>query len=199
MNVAFRLSPICLFVTWLALAMAILVSTYIGSEAGAESSGFRDVLVTDMPGCRYGVAAINDLDAAWVDDVGAGWYMNYAVGMPPASNGAEYVPLVWVQQDKDGEVYLPSYSTSPPITDEGLGTLIDQYPGALWIVGNEVDRAPAPGSSPQGDTYPQLYARAYYEIYHFIKARDPAAQVANSGLVEITPGRLQYAHLRCFP
>jgi hypothetical protein len=37
-----------------------------------------------------------------------------------------------------------------------------------------------------------VYAQAYHDIYHFIKARDPSARVANAGLVQVTPGRLQY-------
>ncbi len=42
---------------------------------------------------------------------------------------------------------------------------------------------------------PDLYAEAYHDIYHFIKDRDPSAQVAISGLVRISPGRLQYLDL----
>jgi hypothetical protein len=67
---------------------------------------------------------------------------------------------------------------------------IQNRPGALWIVGNEVDRI-----NIQGDTYPDVYARAYHEVYNFIKERDPSAQVAISGLVQVTPGRLQYLDL----
>ena len=40
--------------------------------------------------------------------------------------------------------------------------------------------------------YPDIYALAYHDIYAFIKQRDPSARVAPSGLVEVTPGRLQY-------
>jgi hypothetical protein len=61
-------------------------------------------------------------------------------------------------------------------------------------VGNEVDRGPDPGQTVvnQGDTHPEIYARAYHDVYQYIKNRDPLAQVANSALVQVTPGRLQY-------
>ena len=39
---------------------------------------------------------------------------------------------------------------------------------------------------------PEIYADAYHDVYHFIKDRDPSARIAISGLVEVTPGRLQY-------
>jgi len=61
-------------------------------------------------------------------------------------------------------------------------------PGKLWIVGNEPDVA----NAFQDATYPQWYARAYHDIYAFIKQIDPNAQVAIAGLSMITPGRLQY-------
>jgi hypothetical protein len=57
----------------------------------------------------------------------------------------------------------------------------------LWIVGNEPDRRMA-----QDDLCPQQYAEAYHDVYHFIKDRDSTAQVAVTGLVEVTPGRMQY-------
>jgi hypothetical protein len=69
----------------------------------------------------------------------------------------------------------------------GLGSIVTANPGHLWLVGNEVDRV-----FWQDDIMPALYAEAYHDIYQFIKARDPSAMVAISGLVEVTPGRLQY-------
>ena len=68
-------------------------------------------------------------------------------------------------------------------------------PGSLWIVGNEPDRGPNPEDCTRGvqdDTYPEVYARFYHDVYAFIKQRDPSAQVAIAGLVQVTPGRLQY-------
>jgi len=69
------------------------------------------------------------------------------------------------------------------------GTIIkaaQTNPGSLWLLGNEVERAS------QDEMLPESYAQAYHELYHWIKAADPTAQIANAGLVQPTPLRLQY-------
>lgn len=146
------------------------------------------------PSCRFGVAAMGNDQVPFVDVLGAGWHLNFGSNSASASNGAEFAHVISVKQDKNGAQYLPTYTISPGLTDAGLGAQIDNNPGALWIVGNEVDRGPNPGQteSVQGDTHPDVYARAYNEVYHFIKQRDPSALVAISALVQVTPGRLQY-------
>ncbi len=115
----------------------------------------------------------------------------------PAANGAEYVHVIWTEQDKDGTTgeYLDTYQVIPRIDNNSLGYLLDKRPGRMWVVGNEVDRAPDPPPDTgvgQGDTYPQVYADIYHEVYHYIKAWDPTALVAPSALVQFTPGREQY-------
>ncbi|MGH2538316.1 MAG: hypothetical protein ACRDHL_13045 [Candidatus Promineifilaceae bacterium] len=148
--------------------------------------------------CRYGVAALDDSQVDWVGDVLAGWYLNFGSDSVPASNAAEFVAVITVRQNKTAEgEYLPSYTVAPPLTPTHLGALVASRPGRLWLVGNEVDRGPNPGEtqSVQGDTFPDVYARAYNEVYHFIKQYDPTALVAVSGLVQVTPGRLQYLDL----
>jgi hypothetical protein len=145
--------------------------------------------------CRYGIAVLGNGQLDWLEEFAAGWHLNFGVYSLPASNGAEFVPIVRVEQNKTPEgVYLPSYTVIPELNDDNLGHQIDLRPGALWIVGNEVDRGPDPGmiEGGQGDIFPALYAEAYHEVYHYIKERDPSAKVGISGLVEVTPGRLQY-------
>jgi hypothetical protein len=145
--------------------------------------------------CRYGVVAKGQEQVDRVGDFGVGFYVHFGGFLFPATNAVDIVGMVDIRQDKlpDG-TYLPSYSISPELEDSGLGIWIDERPGTLWMVGNEVDRGPDPGGSHrvQGDTFPEIYAEAYHDVYHFIKERDPTARVANSGLVQVTPGRLQY-------
>lgn len=151
-----------------------------------------------LANCRYGVAALGTPQVDWIDDLGAGWYLNFGPAAASASNSAEYVPMVSIRQNRDADGnYLPTYTVSPPLTENGLGNVVDSRPGTLWILGNEVDRGPDPGQTQggQGDTFPDVYARAYHEVYYFIKQRDPSAQIANSALVQVTPGRLQYLDL----
>jgi hypothetical protein len=80
------------------------------------------------------------------------------------------------------------------MSNNSLGFLVERRPGRIWIVGNEVERGPNPsdGAPGQGDTMPQMYARIYHDVYHYIKSWDPTALVTPSALVEFTPGRAQY-------
>ncbi len=138
--------------------------------------------------CRYGIAAWTQLHVKPLSEFHAGWYLTFNTRSPRAHWNVEYVPVVRIKQDRDANGYrLPTVSVAPPLTDDGLGALVDSRPGALWFVGNEPDRVYW-----QDDTMPDAYARIYHDIYHFIKQRDPTAQVGIAGLVQVTPGRMQY-------
>lgn len=144
------------------------------------------------PNCRYGVSSGLVSENPFIDALRVGWILNFGSTpgrvVPP---GVEYVPMVRMKQNKTTQgVRLPSYTiTTQPLTDNpgGLGPLLASYPGKLWIVGNEVDR-----EAWQDDMEPYVYARAYHDVYHFIKQRDPSAKVGISGLVQVTPNRLEY-------
>ena len=143
--------------------------------------------------CRYGIGNEPGKDAnKWMDFMGAGHYINFIYKPlgPPVPESVEFFPQVRISQDKQGNQYLPSVSIRPPLNMDqgGLGKHVLANPGKLWIVGNEPDVA----NAFQDATYPQWYARAYHDIYAFIKQIDPNAQVAIAGLSMITPGRLQY-------
>lgn len=145
--------------------------------------------------CRYGVTVFNNQHAYFdiVENLNAGWYLSFSVAwQPPGPSQSEFVQMVRLSQGRalrgGTDVCGPNYGyeIAPPLTDAGLGALVDQNPGAIWVVGNEPDRIG------QDDVCPQQYAQAYYDVYQFIKGRDPTARVAVAGLVEVTPGRLQY-------
>jgi hypothetical protein len=174
-----------------------------GTGATQDSAAYLPYISTSgsaplpYPNCRYGTTTWGSDQWDWLPELGAGWFLYYW-GDVQGLNGIEPIQIIWVQQNKDDDGnYLPGYWTRPELTDASLGTLIETNPGRLWIVGNEVDRGPDPGetTSSQGDTFPEVYALAYHDIYHFIKQHDPTAQVGVAGLVEVTPGRLQYLDL----
>ena len=137
--------------------------------------------------CRYGVAADYD-QAAWLPTVGAGWYINFGTASS-AIPDTEFVQFITIHQNKNGTIYLPSFTVGPALTESELGAVVDANPGHLWVVGNEIERVG------QGDIYPDIYAIAYHDVYHFIKQRDPSAQVAVAALVQVTPARLAYLDL----
>ena len=142
--------------------------------------------------CRVGVSAgTGDIPTqiSWIPYFKSGWFLNFATSSQSVPSNVDFVPMIGVFQVKDGNTRLPDYTTNIALTDAGLGAKIANNPGATWIVGNEVDRIG------QGDIEPHIYAIAYHDIYYFIKERDPTALVAVSGLVEVTPNRLQYLDL----
>jgi hypothetical protein len=149
--------------------------------------------------CRYGVAGGQADYLGWIgaQNLGIGWNLDFSAHDPDHRIvGSEYVQVIRVLQGRDSSGnYLNTYDVNPPLTDGGLGAVIADNPGSLWLVGNEPDRGPTVPTDPnrvQDDTFPAIYAMAYHDIYGFIKSHDPNAQVANAGLVEVTPGRLQY-------
>jgi hypothetical protein len=157
--------------------------------------------VETFANCRYGAAPAEDdlgQKTAVISELGAGWYLTFNTKPvhPPPPNGAEFVHMIQIRQKKDGFDYLPGYDIIPKLNN-GLANYIKENPGDIWILGNEVDRGPNPDETNpevrgQGDTHPEVYARAFHEAYQFIKNADPTAQIAISGLVQVTPGRLQY-------
>ncbi len=100
----------------------------------------------------------------------------------------EYIQTIRIRQNRGGDgSYLSGFVVTPSLTITGLGDAVINNPGSLWIVGNEPDR-----DTIQDDTYPEVYAQAYHDVYSYIKSLDPTAQLANAGLVGFTPGREQY-------
>lgn len=175
----------------------------IASEPSPASTDSEvDLTALTPTSCRYGVGYVPDFSQSlnWVPTLNAGWYINFnAQPWGPKVENAEFAPVVRVRQDRgpNGE-RLSTYSFNPPLANyyldgnnelrEGLGMLVGKNPGHFWIVGNEVDV----DNPVQDNTFPQVYARAYHEAYHFIKGVDPTAKVVVAGLSMMTPGRLQY-------
>jgi hypothetical protein len=81
-----------------------------------------------------------------------------------------------------------SYTYAP--SGSKLQQAITNNPGAVWLIGNEPDR-----KQWQDDLEPQIYARAYHELYDLIKTSDPTARVFAGGIVQPTEIRLQYLDL----
>ena len=146
------------------IAIIITLSFHENRAAAIEPS----LTNTVAPSCRAGVTAHAREHIVWIDEVGAGWYVYFGVYPETVARGADIAPVISVKQDKNGAQYLDTYTINPSL--ESLEPRILSRPGTLWIVGNEVDRGPNPGETTggQGDTYPDVYARAYNEIYHFI-------------------------------
>ena len=151
------------------------------SEPAGEASA-------TAPNCRYGVTA-SQKGASQISPMKIGWVVTFGPSKPNwIPSNVSHTPMIRLEQNRDSEgKRLPTYTARPSLTDSGLGQQIQANPGAVWIVGNEVDRV-----FWQDDLMPEVYADAYHDAYHFIKQKDPTAKVAVSGLVLVSPGRLQY-------
>ena len=147
----------------------------------------------------------------------AGWYVNFSVDPdPPRPGGIKHVQTVrlhqvtecWPERIRDRQacpyVEPHTYTLTSPPTREELRASVAANPGALWLIGNEMDRYDwgvrdrhtpgqylvAPGG--QDEMLHQLYAHAYHELYHLIKEVDETALVAIGGVIQATPARLWY-------
>lgn len=130
----------------------------------------------DSPRSRVCVAvpgpdvALKDFD--W-QGAAPGWWLNWNVlSQPPAG-----VPFAQMVRVPAGELH-----PAPAI----LQATARHNPGALWLIGNEMDVAW------QDNATPDQYAQAYAAAYTAIKTGDPTAQVAIGGVSQPTPLRLAY-------
>ncbi len=151
--------------------------------------------------CRYGVGYVPSLPRSldWVPTLDAGWYVNFSASTWGQNvHSAAFTPVIRVRQVQVNGTRTDNFNVMPPLSfnyrDEqgnlqnGLGQMVSSNPGNIWLVGNEVDV----NNYIQDNTMPQVYARAYHDIYHYIKLIDPTAKVAIAGLSMMTPGRLNY-------
>lgn len=181
----------------LALSAGLLIHSLTSVAANPEHPSAITANGEALSGnCRYGITPLNETQAAWVQTLGTGWYLNFNSN-PFTVNGwdAEYVPMVRVKQSKDGSGnYLNDYYTLPNLT--AIQNRVQAFPGQLWILGNEMERGPnygqPNGDGAQDDIFPEIYATAYHDLYHFIKGLDSTAQISPGGLIQATPGRMQY-------
>lgn len=67
-----------------------------------------------------------------------------------------------------------------------ISQIAQNNPGALWLIGNEMDVIW------QDNSTPEQYAAAYHDVYATLKQADPTSRVAIGGVSEPSPLRLQY-------
>jgi len=148
------------------------------------------------PLCRFGVnfnvqksGPPSDLTNYDIASLRAGWYIDYrALNEPPRPNGAEYVHMIRLSQERIESTETYTYTYSPRRSQ--LTTILGNNPASTVFVGNEPDRIQF-----QDGIDPDVYADAYHEIYHLIKKIDPTARVFAGSIVQPTELRLEYLDL----
>ena len=171
----------------IAVGCFLLFCFVITGSASSTVVGYSEenlptqAMAQSIPLCRFGVGATSNISDYPVQDLKLGWYLDWSVrtnSVPPT--GIEYMPTVHTWQTGPN-----SYSFTPDqVTLEAMAT---SNPGMVWLIGNEPDRRHW-----QDDVEPHLYARAYHDVYHILKAADPTAQIASGSIVQPTPVRLLY-------
>lgn len=166
--------------------------------------------IPPAPLWRFGVAlarrALTDYDSYGLASMRFGWYVNFGVDANPSTSyGMEFVQTVRIHQLKKaldgsttdcrvGPYYVTpyTYTVSPSVSQ--IQSIAASHPGMTWLIGNEMERVDwGSGScSRQDEMLPELYAKAYHDLYLAIKSADSTAQVAIGGMVEFTDLRSQY-------
>jgi hypothetical protein len=164
-------------VTLCVMAAGSLAAALLATGALHSASPDSPVSTASYPNCRFGVGgSVSGFDVAALN---VGWHLSFGTqSSPPHPAGAEYVQVIRLGQ-------IPGGFTFSPVTDT-LYSIMDQNPGAMWLIGNE------PDSPYQDDLTPEVYARAYHHLFYLIKQHDPSAQVGMAGIVQPTPLRFQY-------
>jgi hypothetical protein len=164
------------------LGLALLGSVWVvqarlDDRPGVIEGRSSAALGVNYPNCRFGVGG--NTSAFSVTALNIGWSMDWGTQLnPPHPNGAEYIQVVTIKPATGGYVFNPPTST--------LYAILDQNPGATWLIGNE------PDSPWQDNLWPETYAQAYHQLYYLIKQRDSSARVGAGNIVQPTPLRMQY-------
>lgn len=196
---------------WFVLTIALIAGGrgWQADESAAAQGPERPVLPARAPlptdtlpsstNCRYGISQLFTPwpMLAWAPMLGAGWFANFN-HYEPIEPHSEFVFTIRLRQLFDSQgARLPAYKVLPPLAEfyeedgdtfRGLGHYVRSRPGAMWLVGNEIEI----DNTRQDNIMPEIYARAYHEVYHYIKGIDPTARVAIGSVTMGTPGRLQY-------
>lgn len=148
----------------------------------------KDIVYTDTsPG--GGTVTVN------ISPLRIGWYLTYGAYSRAQSipRGVAFMPTIRVLQSGDNDYTYSIYANHATTTPAMLKQAIADNPGAEWFIGNEPDRrTDIVNGIQQDESEPHIYAKAYHELYHFIKSEDPTATIIAGSIVQPTELRLKY-------
>lgn len=173
----------------LALALGVMLSqAQPPAPLRTLNSGHHFLPPYTSPRDRFGFDASGSLSEYDVSELHAGWYSDWTANLDPAHpDGVAYVQLV-VFPDGADDPYDPAQVAVKP-NRTAIAQIATAHPGSLWMIDNEPDSLYEPYSKPID---PDVYAHAYHDFYTYIKELDPTALIANGGIVQPTPCRMEY-------
>lgn len=167
-------------IAWISLMLvggALAVSAQMIDQRAAPEYPAAIGASANFPNCRFGVGG--NVQPYGVTALNIGWHMDWTAQLNPAHpNSAEYIQVVRIKPAAGG------YTFNPPVST--LYAIMDQNPGAIWLIGNE------PDSPFQDNLRPEIYAKAYHQLYYLIKQHDPSARIGAGNIVQPTPLRMLY-------
>ncbi len=169
----------------------LLLGTILGFFVGEGPFALADTGIqqgTLYPSAneRFGFGVVTDISRFDVGKLHAGWYVNWgSTSRTKNPAGLEYVQIIRLCDSQYRSCNTP-YS---PYGDALVET-VRSNPGTLWLIGNEPDRIYT-----QDSVHPTVYAQLYHELYYLIKSIDPTARIANGGIVQATPLRMQWLNM----
>jgi hypothetical protein len=142
---------------------------------------FGSALAAPDPDCRFGITSphsISGLEGKFAE-LNACALLNWGERRPSTLPGdVEYVHVIRTKG-------LPDLSH--------VSDLVDDYPGAIWAIGNESDTCYFYNETFQQDcTTPETYANRYLAIANRIRSDDPTATLLFGNIVQPTELRLRY-------
>ncbi len=166
----------------------IALVLWTGTVAVTATAPAEQTPPFSYPNGRFGFGLTGSASVAqrygWPTYLNAGWYWDWsargATQLPPL----HYIQTVRLRPIKDNNGVQIGYTTAPITTS--LRAVIAKQPGATWFIGSE------PDCTLMDNMLSEWYARAYHDLYYFIKAADPTAKIAAGNIVQPTPQRLKY-------
>jgi hypothetical protein len=164
----------------------VVIAFWLGaSQAKAQFSYLPLLENGHLPLCRVGING--HLGSYPIKPLRLGWYLDYGANAASRPHDQlSYFPMLRLEQIGDSYTYATTHD-GEAITAGQLQATVAARPGTYWFIGNEPDRKIF-----QDDVEPQIYARAYHELYYLIKGQDPTAKIVAGAIVQPTPVRLQY-------
>lgn len=169
----------------------------------------RSPVPDEPPGWRslrlgYNVVVADRVEDSAVQTLGVKYYLDWRTHRAPSQpNGMTFIQVVRLHQkltcplgsetawNRQACPYAEPYAYDVWPEPEAIPDIARANPGALWLIGNEMDRRDWYLGG-QDEMLPDLYAQAYHRLYDLIKDADATARVAIGGVVQPTPLRLQY-------
>lgn len=155
----------------LAMMLAILLITPLGTSSVETASAAADNL------CHFGIAAPAGISGYDLSLLGVGSYLDWG----SARNPSVPAEIAYFHVLRVSDAQYESVKSILPVR-------LTQFPGAVWIIGNEPD-----SEVPYQDHISaESYGDRYYELASIIRTNDPSARIAFGTIIQPTEIRMAY-------